>query len=75
MTGRGTSPGDPDLYVRFKNLPTVSSREWDCRPYLDGPAEACSLDVPADATQAYVMVRGYEVGRYDLAVSYTPNTP
>src|SRR5438874_3956923 len=47
MTGRGTSPGDPDLYVRFKNLPTVSSREWDCRPYLDGPAEACSLDVPA----------------------------
>jgi hypothetical protein len=72
MVGRGADPGDPDLYVRFDQAPDVAHRKWNCRPYLDGPAETCSLDGPADATQAFVSVVGYAPGRYNLTVKYTP---
>jgi serine protease len=70
----GASPtGDPDLYVRFGQAPTVSS--YNCRPYLDGPVEACALTVPANATRVFVMVRGYAAGTYDLQVTHVPPAP
>ena len=28
----GTEIGDPDLYVRFDEVPT--SNDWDCRPWI-----------------------------------------
>ena len=62
-----SATGDPDLYVRFDAAPTRA--RFDCRPYLDGPAETCSLTVPATAKQVFVMVRGYEQGSYDLQVT------
>ena len=66
MNGPGAS-GDPDLYVRFDMAPT--SVKYDCRPYLDGPAESCALTVPATAKQVFVMVRGYAAGMYELRVT------
>ena len=66
MGGAGAS-GDPDLYVRFDMMPTVI--RYDCRPYLDGPAESCALTAPATATQAFMMVRGYAAGTYELRVT------
>jgi hypothetical protein len=68
--GGSAATGDPDLYVRFGQPPVL--RTYDCRPYLDGPAEVCSITVPANATRVFVMVRGYEQGTYDLQVTYTP---
>ena len=70
--GGGSATGDPDLYVRFGAAPSVSPRRWDCRPYLNGPTESCSLTVPAGAAQAHVMVHGYTAGTYDLEVKHTP---
>ena len=60
--------GDPDLYVRWNGAPTTTA--YNCRPYLDGPDEQCSLTVPSGATTAYVAVSGYTAGSYDLSVSY-----
>ncbi len=69
VTMSGT--GDPDLYVRFGSKPTTSA--YDCRPYLNGANESCSLTVPANATTAYVMVRGYTSSTYSLQVTHTPS--
>jgi serine protease len=69
MNGPGAT-GDPDLYVRFNMAPTRF--KYDCRPYLDGPAETCSLTVPATAKQVFVIVRGYAAGTYDLKVTRVP---
>jgi len=68
--GGSAATGDPDLYVRFDQPPVV--RSYDCRPYLDGPAEVCAITVPANASRVFVMVRGYEQGTYDLQVTHTP---
>ncbi len=70
ITGRGASPGDPDLYVRFGERPTSASHA--CRPYLPGADESCALDVPLAAAQAFVLVRGHAEGSYDLGVRHTP---
>jgi hypothetical protein len=72
MGGTGAT-GDPDLYIRFDNPPSVGS--YDCRPYLEGPVEVCSVTVPASASRLFVMVRGYEQGTYDLRVTHTPPAP
>jgi hypothetical protein len=69
MTGRRPA-GDPDLYVRFGQAPTRTA--YDCRPYLYGAEERCAIDVPSGKTEAFVMVRGYARGRYDLTVTHTP---
>jgi serine protease len=64
-----TGTGDPDLYVRWNSAPTTYS--YNCRPYIDGASEQCSLTVPSGATRAYVAVRGYQAGTYNLAITYT----
>lgn len=48
--------GDADLYVRFGSAPTTSS--FDCRPYLDGNNETCTIASPQVGTY-HVMLRGY----------------
>jgi hypothetical protein len=70
VMGGAAATGDPDLYVRFGSAPKVNA--FDCRPYTSGPKETCSLTVPAGATKAFVMVRGYAAGTYDLNVTHTP---
>ena len=61
--------GDPDLYVRFGAKPTTST--YNCRPYLDGAAETCTVTVPSGQTLAYIMVNGYAAATFSLDVSYT----
>jgi hypothetical protein len=68
--GGDDASGDPDLYVRFGQEPTRF--DYDCRPYLVGPHESCAIDVPAGKSEAFVMVRGYTEGTYDLEVTHTP---
>jgi hypothetical protein len=51
--------GDADLYVRVGSAPTTSA--WDCRPYIDGSAEVCTVDLASDDT-IFVAVRGYAFG-------------
>ncbi len=65
------NPGDPDLYVRFNEAPTTAA--FDCRPYLSGAEEKCSLDVPLNGTAAHMKVRGYTPGNYNLTVTHTPS--
>lgn len=48
--------GDADLYVRAGSAPTTSS--WDCRPYLNGSAEQCVVNLSTPGN-LFVMVRGY----------------
>jgi serine protease len=63
-----TGTGDPDLYVRFNRAPTTSA--FHCRPFLDGPNETCALEVPQGASEAYIMVRGYRSGTFNLLASW-----
>ncbi len=64
-----TGTRDPDLYVRWNAQPTTAS--WNCRPYLNGASETCTLTVPAGTTSAYVSVRGYTAGTYSVTTTYT----
>ncbi|MCZ6890341.1 MAG: matrixin family metalloprotease [Gammaproteobacteria bacterium] len=63
--------GDPDLYLRFRVPPSQGT--YDCRPYLSGAAETCDLPVPTGATEAFIMVRGFTAGSYNLTIEHTPN--
>jgi hypothetical protein len=65
LTVKMTGSGDPDLYVRLNDAPTLAS--YDCRPYRSGPNETCVLEVPNN-TSAHIMVRGYTAGTYQLAI-------
>jgi vibriolysin len=49
--------GDADMYVKFGAQPTTTT--YDCRPYLTGNAETCSLAAKTTAGRYYVMLRGY----------------
>jgi vibriolysin len=53
-TSGGT--GDVDLYVQVGSQPTKSS--YQCRPYINGNAETCTITNPAAGTW-YVMLDGY----------------
>ncbi len=64
------SPGDPDLYARFNQDPTTTA--YDCRPYLSGAEEKCTLDVPTNGTAVHVKVRGYSAAHFNLTVTHTP---
>lgn len=48
--------GDGDLYVRFGARPTTTT--YDCRPFLNGNNEACSI-ANVQAGTYHVMVRAY----------------
>jgi len=48
--------GDADMYVKFGSAPTTSS--YDCRPYLTGNTETCTMN-PAKAGTYYVMLNGF----------------
>ena len=63
--------GDPDLYVRFLLPPDQST--FSCRPFLSGASETCDLTVPANSIRAFVMVRGYSAGDFNLHITHTPN--
>ncbi|HEX4895932.1 MAG TPA: S8 family peptidase [Solimonas sp.] len=48
--------GDADLYVKFGAAPTTSV--YDCRPYLNGNTETCSITT-AQAGTYHVMLNAY----------------
>ncbi|KQZ68125.1 xanthorhodopsin [Rhodanobacter sp. Root561] len=48
--------GDADLYTKFGSAPTLSS--YDCRPYVSGNSESCTVASPQAGTY-YVMLNGY----------------
>jgi microbial collagenase len=48
--------GDADLYVKFGSAPTLTS--YDCRPYLVGNNETCTIS-NVQAGTYYVMVNAY----------------
>ena len=49
--------GDADLYTRFGDDPDTSA--YDCRPYLYGNAETCTVDSPK-AGNHHIGLRGYQ---------------
>ena len=59
-----TGSGDADLYVAFDRAPTT--RSFDCRPFTPTSTETCSLTVPAGATEAHVMIRGYTAASFRI---------
>lgn len=63
-----TGTGDADLYLQFGSQPTTN--RWDCRPYIDGSSESCSVDVPADEDLAYIMIRGYRAATYTVTANW-----
>jgi len=48
--------GDADLYTKFGSAPTLSS--YDCRPYITGNNESCTVAAPQAGTY-YIMLNGY----------------
>jgi PKD repeat protein len=69
--------GDADLYVKFGSAPTLSS--YDCRPYIGGNAETCTI-ANVQAGTYYVMLRAYNAfSGVSLTGSYmtgsSSNTP
>jgi hypothetical protein len=53
-TSGGT--GDVDLYTKLGARPTTSV--YDCRPFISGNSETCTVNAPAAGTY-YVMLNGY----------------
>jgi vibriolysin len=54
--GKTGATGDADLFVRYNAPPTTTS--YNCRPYLSGNTESCSITNPAAGTW-YACSRGY----------------
>ncbi|MEP6510927.1 MAG: pre-peptidase C-terminal domain-containing protein, partial [Dokdonella sp.] len=66
-TSGGT--GDGDLYVRLGSAPTTTT--YDCRPYLTGNNESCSI-TPTAGTY-YIRVYGYSAAAgITLKATYSP---
>jgi hypothetical protein len=68
IRGSASEAGDPDLYLKFDGF--AARAEYDCRPYLDGADESCTVEVPSGKQGASVMVHGFSRGRYELNVTY-----
>ncbi|MFO1474570.1 MAG: M4 family metallopeptidase [Lysobacterales bacterium] len=61
--------GDADMYVKFGSAPTDTS--YDCRPYVSGNAETCTI-ATAQAGTYYVNLKGYSAfSGVSLTGSYT----
>jgi pseudolysin/vibriolysin len=61
--------GDADLYTKFGTMPTTSS--YDCRPYLNGNNESCTVSAPQAGTY-YIKVHGYSsYSSVTVKASYT----
>jgi serine protease len=64
--------GDADLFVRFGSVPTSSA--YDCRPYLSGNNETCSLG-NAQVGTYHVMLSAYSTfSGLSLTASYDTST-
>ena len=64
--------GDADLYVRYGQLP--SQNDWDCRPYVGGNDETCTISNIQTGTY-HVMLRGYSAySGASLTGTYTVST-
>jgi leucyl aminopeptidase len=48
QAGLSGTTGDADLYVRYNAVPTSSS--YNCRPYLSGSTETCTINSPSAGT-------------------------
>ena len=65
--------GDADLYTKFGAAPTLSS--YDCRPYVTGNSESCSVAQPQAGTY-YVMLNAYAAfSAVSLKASWSVATP
>ncbi len=49
--------GDADLYVRAGAAPTTTT--YNCRPYLSGNTETCTINNPTAGTTYFIGVRAY----------------
>lgn len=64
--------GDADLYVSYEATPSEAS--YDCRPYIGGNNEQCTIN-PAQVGTYNVMVQGYaEFDNVQLTASFTQAT-
>ena len=62
--------GDADLYLRRGSAPTTTA--YDCRPYLSGNAETCTIATP-QAGRYYVMLDAYAAfSGASLVATFTP---
>jgi hypothetical protein len=57
ITGSTSASNDADLYVRLGAQPTLTS--YNCRPYLTGSNETCTLTPPAAGGTYFIMLNGY----------------
>ncbi len=64
--------GDADLYTKFGAAPTTSS--YDCRPYLNGNTESCTVSAP-DAGTYHIMLNAYSTfSGMSLTASFDTST-
>ncbi len=50
--------GDADMYVKFGSAPGTTAGSYDCRPYVAGNTENCTMN-PVQAGTYYINVRAY----------------
>lgn len=62
--------GDADLYLRFGSQPSTSN--YDCRPYLNGNNEVCTINNPQPGTW-HIGIRAYQTfSGVDLLAEWSP---
>ena len=62
--------GDADLYLRFGSQPSTS--RYDCRPYLNGNNEVCTITNPQAGTW-YIGIRAYQTfSGVNLSAEWSP---
>ena len=64
-----TGTGDIDLYSRKTSVPTTST--YDCKSAGSSSSETCTIAMAANG-DAYVLLKGYAAGNYNLTVTYRP---
>jgi bacterial leucyl aminopeptidase len=64
-----TGTGDIDLYVRKAGVPTTST--FDCKSDGSTSTETCTITYATNGN-AYVLLKGYTAGNYNLTVTYRP---